>query len=252
MADLNFDLRPAQDLEQAEQEAANKLTQAESEDDERRAAIEAGTRQPLGPGERPFLDDARGRALLHAGNSTKIGGQMGTVIADQEASEIAGEALDKVDDEGDPLEKRFWNQWLAIVEPDANGRLLFYPNAARTDYGNPSFVRNRAWWDRAAVNFRNESLSLPPQVVTFKEEILSMADRYGTALDRSTAADQKLLTDWKELVELSKNSRKTRRKTRRYLNEDFDGQSRWVDELVAPPAKTVRKPNPPEGGTTPT
>lgn len=247
MKDIKIDLKPARDLAQAEHEAASNLTQAEGEDTERKAAVEAGTRQPPGPKERPYLNIGRGRAPTHEANSAAITSQVTVVISRQSAADTADDALDTMDEEADALELRFWNQWGALDNPDSLGRKLFYPNATRSDYGNPSHDRNRDWWDRAGANFRNAELVFPPEFGSFRDAILSISDRYGTTLDSYRAAAQSKFESWKELSELGRQARKIRRITRSRLKDDFDGVMKWVDALVAPPSKG--KPNPPREGS---
>ena len=72
MKDIRIDLQPAKDLAQAEHEAADNLTQAEGDDDARRAAVTAGTRRPPGSNERPYLEVSRSRAATHETNSAEI------------------------------------------------------------------------------------------------------------------------------------------------------------------------------------
>jgi hypothetical protein len=128
------------------------------------------------------------------------------------------------------------------------------PDSSRTLRGSSaifvlweSFDHSRDWWDRCGANFRNAALELPPQIIAFREEMLSMSDRYGTALDTYRAAFNSKIESWKELTELGRRARKDRRITRHRLKEDFDGVMKWVDALVAPPAETKNKPNPNRG-----
>jgi hypothetical protein len=256
MKDIQIDFQPARDLAQAEHEAADNLTQAERDDAARQAAVTAGTRQPPGPNERPYLELGRGRAATHEANSAKITSQVTTVIECQAADAAAGDAMEGLDGEADPLELRFWNQWKALPDPDGLGRKLFYPNSVRSDYGNPSYDRNRDWWDRAAVRFRTEGLVLPPEIVAFREQVLSMADRYGPALDSYRRTTQAKLESWKELTEISRQARKTRRITRSRLSDDFDGVASWVNALIAPLAEPRRSTpggtaGPSSGGSSP-
>ena len=70
MFGINFDFGPTQALVQGEREAADRLAAAQREDDERKAEVNAGTRQPPGRGERPYLAAGRDRHPIHAADAT--------------------------------------------------------------------------------------------------------------------------------------------------------------------------------------
>lgn len=246
-----FDFKPSQDLTEAEKTAGTKLTTAEGDDDARRAAVAAGTRQPPGKGERPYLIHSRGRAAVHTANSNELGTMVKEGIDLSESHSKITQYFEELDKKADKLELRFWNGWLSVEDPAKHGRLGFYPNEARSDYGNPSHDRNRNWWDRAAKAFRPDEgadpVALPAPIMAFRDEILEIADSYGTTLNTLRTTEDKLIGKWKELVALGRRVRKDRRSTRSFLKEDFDVDARWTNELVAPLADT--KGTQPRGGS---
>jgi hypothetical protein len=248
---LRFDLKPAQRLQEAEQKAGNKLAEAERADDVRKVDVSAGTRQPPGKNERPYLILGRGRSPAHAANNAALGILITETTRLQELFFKLTQDLEKLDGEADELELRHWNAWLSVKDPALHGFLLFYRNAARSDYGNPSYELNRNWWDNAKKVFRPEDDTprpeLPKPIADFEEEIVAMADRYGPLLDQVTTTRQTLPEKWQELVVLGAQVRKDRRSSRALLREDFNSNMKWVNELV-PPLREKKKKDPPGGG----
>lgn len=237
-----INLKPTLDLKEAEQYSTTKLRAAEREDDERKAGVEAKTREPPKPGERPYIAHGRGRAAVHAANVLELGNRAAETQAAIElaaATEIAFETLDV---KADKLEVRYWNAWGSVENADEKGRRRFFRTPAQSDYGNPSFDRNRSWWDQAAMVYRDETVTLPEAIEAFRAEILDMADRYGQTLDQLRSADEAVAEKWASLVALARRVRKSRRTTRSLLSEDFDGNSKWVDEFVPPLREPARKP----------
>jgi hypothetical protein len=251
MFGISVDFKPTQDLEQAELEAGRKLAAAQAEDDARQAAVAAGTRRPPGAGERPYMKAGRDRAPVHAANAGEIHTKRAdTVERYDRATTAAGQMEDFDERVADPLQAKFFKQWELEDEPDRKGRRLFYVNGVKSDYGNPSYDRNRAWWNAAATTFNKPGVTLPPAIAAYKDGVLSMAAEYGTKLDAAKSARGWFMDGWAELMTLCQACRKDRRITRGYLKEDFDRATGWVDELVPPPS-VKGKPapqQPPPGG----
>ena len=252
---IRLDFQPSQDLTEAEQDAATKLTTAENSDRDREIAVNAGARKPPAKGERPYMKHARGRAAIHMEQANSLTLMVRESIDNYEAYLKLDDRMEELDEEADELENCFWNAWGSVSGADKLGRLLFYPTATRSDYGNPSYNRNRNWWDRAVLVFRPNNGSAPPElpnpIVDFRDRIVSMGDRYGQLLDQVTSSEDQVRNRWKELVSYCREVRKNRRSSRAFLKEDFDGNMTWVDSLVAPPSKMKSKPTHKDTGNTP-
>jgi hypothetical protein len=159
-------------------------------------------------------------------------------------------SFDGIDEKADALQERFRNAWLSVEEPEKNGFLRFYPTRSLSDYGNPSFDRNRSWWDQAERVFNASDVVFPASIIAFKAQILETANLYGQTLDQLRSTDQAIRESWGDLVELGRKARRERRRTRTLLKDDFDGNLSEVNKLV-PPLKELSKKTPP-APTTPT